>query len=81
MAAVTPATIDNAVIDALVDGTHAQPHEVLGPHIADGTVTVRVLRPNATSVDLMLGGERISETTLGNLLQLEKGETCPNALA
>ncbi len=59
MAAVTPATIDNAVIDALVDGTHAQPHEVLGPHIADGTVTVRVLRPNATSVDLMLGGERI----------------------
>ena len=59
MAAVNPATIDNAVIDALVDGTHAQPHEVLGPHIADGTVTIRVLRPNATSVDMMLGGERI----------------------
>ena len=35
-----------------------KPHEVLA-RIADGTVTVRVLRPNATSVDLMLGGERI----------------------
>ena len=59
MAALTPAEIDYAVLDSLVDGTHAQPHEVLGPHIADGVVTVRVLRPNATSVDLVVGGEHI----------------------
>ena len=59
MATLTPAEVDNAALDALVDGFHAQPHEVLGPHVADGVVTVRVLRPNATSVDLVVGGERI----------------------
>ncbi len=62
MATLTPAEVDNAVFDSLVDGYHAQPHEVLGPHIAEGVVTIRVLRPNATSVDLVVGGERIPMT-------------------
>lgn len=56
MAGLTPADIDLAVLDSLVDGTHPQPHDVLGPHIADDVVTIRVLRPNATSVDVVIGG-------------------------
>ncbi len=56
MAALSPADVDLKVLDSLVDGTHPQPHEVLGPHIADGVVTIRVLRPNATSVDVVLDG-------------------------
>ena len=55
MAALTPADVDLAVLDTLVDGTHPQPHDVLGPHINDGVVTIRVLRPNATSVVLVVG--------------------------
>ncbi len=54
MAARSPSDVDFEVLDSLVDGTHPQPHEVLGPHIADGVVTIRVLRPNATSVDVVL---------------------------
>ncbi len=62
MAALTPADVDLAAIDNLVDGTHPQPHDVLGPHVADGVVTIRVLRPNATSVDVVLGGEHLPMT-------------------
>lgn len=56
--AATPTPIDNAAIDALVDGTHAQPHELLGPHVDGDVVTVRVLRPGASSVDLVVGEQR-----------------------
>ncbi|MGB3675942.1 MAG: hypothetical protein WA988_16040, partial [Candidatus Nanopelagicales bacterium] len=62
MAALTPADVDLAAIDNLVDGTHPQPHDVVGPHVADGVVTIRVLRPNATSVDVVLGGEHLPMT-------------------
>ena len=48
---------DEATLAALVDGTHSQPHEVLGPHPADGVVTVRVLRPDATEVDVVVGDQ------------------------
>ena len=34
--------IDYAVLDTLVDGQHANPHEVLGPHQYDHGVTIRV---------------------------------------
>jgi 1,4-alpha-glucan branching enzyme len=40
----------------LVDGTHAQPHQILGPHADADTVTIRVLRPDATSVDVVVAG-------------------------
>ena len=42
--------VDYAVLDALVEGKHATPHEVLGPHEHDGGVTIRVLRPAASAV-------------------------------
>ena len=48
-------TVDQATLAALVDGTHSQPHAVLGPHTDDSGVTVRVLRPDATEVDVVVG--------------------------
>jgi len=42
--------IDTHELGSLVDGRHASPHSVLGPHPHDGAVTVRVLKPLASSV-------------------------------
>lgn len=42
-----------ADLDRLVDGWHANPHDILGPHLHGGAVTVRVLRPMADSVTLV----------------------------
>jgi len=57
---LSPAQIDHAEIDALVDGVHTAPHQVLGPHVDEesGAVTVRVLRPNASVVELVIGEHR-----------------------
>ncbi len=51
--------VDYAVLDALVEGKHATPHEVLGPHEHDGGVTIRVLRPAATTVEAVVDGEHL----------------------
>lgn len=40
-------------LDRLVDGWHPNPHEILGPHLFKGEVTVRVLRPMAESVTVV----------------------------
>ena len=40
-------------LDRLVDGWHSNPHEILGPHLFKGEVTVRVLRPMAESVTVV----------------------------
>ena len=37
-------------LDRLVDGWHHDPHSILGPHVHEGAVTIRTLRPWATSV-------------------------------
>ncbi|HEX6935800.1 MAG TPA: 1,4-alpha-glucan branching protein GlgB [Actinomycetes bacterium] len=42
----------------LVSGTHHDPHSILGPHPHEGGVTIRTLRPWATSVSVVLGDER-----------------------
>ena len=53
----TPLPIPAAVLDQIVDGKHHDPHSVLGPHQHDGGVTIRVLRPLATSVTATIGDE------------------------
>ena len=58
-ALLTPTPVDQHVIDALVDGIHSQPHDVLGPHVDGDVVTIRVLRPNARSVNLIIGDQKI----------------------
>src|SRR4051794_38282128 len=42
----------------LVSGVHHDPHGLLGPHPFDGAVTVRSLRPWATSVAVIIGDHR-----------------------
>ncbi|WP_292602377.1 1,4-alpha-glucan branching protein GlgB [Nocardioides sp. REDSEA-S30_B4] len=39
-------------LDQLVRGEHGHPHAVLGPHLHDGAVTVRALRPLASRVSV-----------------------------
>src|ERR687891_671508 len=46
-------------LDLLVRGEHGHPHAVLGPHPHDGAVTVRVLKPLASSVVVAYGEERV----------------------
>ena len=43
-------------LERLVSGTHGDPHHVLGPHQHQGRVTVRVLRPLAESVAVVVDG-------------------------
>ncbi len=42
----------------LVSGVHHDPHAVLGPHPHDGGITVRTLRPWATSATVVVGDAR-----------------------
>lgn len=49
--------VPTETLAALVDGTHSQPHAVLGPHADADGVTIQVLRPDATAVDVVVGGQ------------------------
>ena len=42
--------VDHRDLEQLISGTHFDPHGLLGPHAHDGAVTVRTLRPLASSV-------------------------------
>ena len=53
---VAPVPADE--LDQLVRGEHGHPHAVLGPHVHDGAVTVRALKPLAQSVTVMVGDDR-----------------------
>jgi 1,4-alpha-glucan branching enzyme len=47
--------VDRQAIDQLVAGEFGDPHSLLGPHPHDGAVTVRVLRPLAERVVVVVG--------------------------
>jgi 1,4-alpha-glucan branching enzyme len=51
-----PRPVDRHELDLLVNGEHGNPHSVLGAHAHDGAVTVRVLKPLASSVTVRHGG-------------------------
>ena len=53
---VTAVPVDRTVLERLVGGTFHDPHQVLGPHLGDHGVTVRVLRPFATAVTVLYDG-------------------------
>jgi 1,4-alpha-glucan branching enzyme len=57
-AAPQPKPVDRQQLDLLVGGAHHDPHSILGAHPHEGRVTVRALRPNATSVSMTIGDER-----------------------
>jgi 1,4-alpha-glucan branching enzyme len=52
--------VDTTSLASLVDGTHSQPHQLLGAHADADGVTVRVLRPDATEVDVVVGEQRFA---------------------
>ena len=54
---------DHTQIDQLVSGAHHDPHSVLGPHLVDGAVIIRALRPLADEVVVI--------TDQGDRFQLE----------
>ncbi len=54
----TPVPAAPEQLHRLVSGTHHDPHSVLGPHVGTRGVTIRTLRPWATSVHVVLGDER-----------------------
>jgi 1,4-alpha-glucan branching enzyme len=49
-----PAPVETADLERLVSGQHHDPHDILGPHVHDGALTVRTLRPFATKVRVEL---------------------------
>ena len=52
-----PTEISLDSVYALVNGYHGKPGDILGPHIDEnGQTTIRVLRPNATTVSLIRTG-------------------------
>jgi 1,4-alpha-glucan branching enzyme len=53
-----PRPIDRSTLDQLVSGDFSDPHSVLGPHLHEGSVTVRVLRPMAEQVVVTVGPDR-----------------------
>ena len=57
MTAVRP--VSPSDLDRIVDGWHHDPHSILGPHLYDGGVTIRVLRPHASGVSVIVNGEHI----------------------
>jgi len=58
----SPLPVSTEEIDRLVGGAHHDPHGVLGPHPHDGVVTVRVLRPWAQGVAVLVGDKRFELT-------------------
>ena len=54
-----PVPVDVNELNRLVDGSHHDPHAILGPHPGKDGVTVRALRPMAEAVEVVMGGTRI----------------------
>ncbi|MDO9498255.1 MAG: 1,4-alpha-glucan branching protein GlgB, partial [Nocardioides sp.] len=52
----TIAPVPTSELDQVVNGEHGHPHAVLGPHVHEGAVTVRVLKPLASSVVIRHNG-------------------------
>ncbi len=46
----TVAPVDVHDLQRVIEGRHHDPHGILGPHVHEGAVTIRTLRPWATSV-------------------------------
>jgi 1,4-alpha-glucan branching enzyme len=57
--APTAAPVESVELDRIIDGWHHDPHSILGPHLHDGAVTLRVLRPMAEKVVAVLSNGRI----------------------
>jgi 1,4-alpha-glucan branching enzyme len=55
-----PQQVSDEELDRLTGGAHHDPHSILGPHLKDGRVTIRVLRPWAKAITVVSDGQRIA---------------------
>ena len=53
---------DPAELSRLLSGTHHDPHSILGAHEYSDHTVIRVLRPNASEVVAVIGGDRLPFT-------------------
>ena len=58
----SPLPVPTAELGQLVAGEHGHPHAILGPHPSEDGVTVRALKPLASSVEVVYGDERVALT-------------------
>ena len=50
------ATIEQSELSRLLDGTHHNPHGILGAHTSGEFTILRTLKPDAVSVSAVIGG-------------------------
>lgn len=55
---MSKANVPTNTLDQLVDGWHHDPHSILGPHSDGHGTVIRILRPWADSVELIIDGNR-----------------------
>ena len=55
---MSKANVPTDTLDQLVDGWHHDPHSILGPHSDGHGTVIRILRPWADSVELIIDGNR-----------------------
>src|SRR3954447_1582014 len=60
MTGARPVTAEE--LELLVHGGHGHPHAILGPHVHDGAVTVRVFKPLAKRVSVTYEGGKQAKT-------------------
>ncbi|GEK22723.1 1,4-alpha-glucan branching protein GlgB [Cellulomonas xylanilytica] len=59
-AAPSPVPVDHDTLRTVAHGAYYAPHDVLGPHVGGGGVTVRTLRPLAESVVVVTSSSRVA---------------------
>jgi 1,4-alpha-glucan branching enzyme len=76
----SPAPVNRGELDQIVRGDHGHPHAVLGPHVHEGAVTVRVLKPLAERVAIRHGGaDTVLEHEHGGIwVGVVAGESVPD---
>ncbi|MDC7120899.1 1,4-alpha-glucan branching protein GlgB [Cellulomonas fimi] len=57
--APAPVPVDSGTLSAVAHGAYYDPHGVLGPHVGDGGVTIRSLRPLADKVVIITADTRV----------------------
>ncbi|GIG22332.1 1,4-alpha-glucan branching enzyme GlgB [Cellulomonas chitinilytica] len=59
-AAPSPVPVDPDTLRTVAEGAHYDPHGILGPHVGDGGVTIRTLRPLAEKVVVITPDTRVA---------------------
>jgi 1,4-alpha-glucan branching enzyme len=52
------ASIDPFELERFLSLKHPRPHDILGPHVINGSAVIRAFRPDADSVELLIGRKK-----------------------